>query len=216
MKKYLFLKLGNLLFIKYKMIIVLMKRRWFEMKKVAVIVAPGFEEGETLTIVDILRRANIHCDMVGFDKVVEGGHAISVQCDTLFNSQVIDYDMIVLPGGYGGASYMRDSDKLIAVLQKMNEQGKWICAMCAAPIVLEKAGLLDHKNFTAYQGYDQKIKQGHYLEDKVVIDGNIVTSRGPATAYAFAYKLVDVLGGDSLAVKKRMIYFNAFDVKEDE
>ena len=70
--------------------------------------------------------------------------------------------------------------------------------------------------FTAYQGYDQKIKQGTYLNDKVVIDSNIVTSRGSATAYGFAYKLVELLGGDDLAVKKRMVYFNAFDVKEDE
>lgn len=88
--------------------------------------------------------------------------------------------------------------------------------MCAAPIVLEKANLLVNKNYTAYKGYGQKIKQGNYLEDKVVIDGNIVTSRGPATVYAFAYKLVDLLSGDSLALKKRMVYFNAFDVKEDE
>ena len=62
----------------------------------------------------------------------------------------------------------------------------------------------------------KKIKQGNYLHDKVVIDGKIVTSRGPATVYAFAYKLVDLLGGNSLALKKRMVYFNAFDVKEDE
>ena len=88
--------------------------------------------------------------------------------------------------------------------------------MCAAPIVLEKANLLINKKYTAYIGYDQKIHQGTYLEDIVVIDGNIVTSRGPATVYAFAYRLVDLLGGDSLAIKKRMVYFNAFDVKEDE
>lgn len=186
------------------------------MKKAAVIVAPGFEEGETLTIVDIIRRANIQCDMFGFDDIVEGGHNIIVRCDYVLNDDVKDYDMIILPGGYGGASHMRDSEKLITILQDMNKQGKYICAMCAAPIVLEKANLLENKNFTAYIGYDQKIHQGHYLEDKVVIDGNIVTSRGPATAYAFAYKLVDLLGGDSLAVKKRMVYFHAFDVKEDE
>ena len=98
----------------------------------------------------------------------------------------------------------------------MNEKGKYVCAMCAAPIVLEKANILVDKKFTAYQGYDQKIKQGTYLNDKVVIDSNIVTSRGPATAYGFAYKLVELLGGDDLAVKKRMVYFSAFDVKEDE
>ena len=81
--------------------------------------------------------------------------------------------------------------------------------------IIEDKRFVD-KKFTAYQGYDQKIKQGTYLNDKVVIDGNIVTSRGPATAYGFAYKLVELLGGDALVVKKRMVYFNAFDVKEDE
>ena len=72
------------------------------------------------------------------------------------------------------------------------------------------------KNYTAYLGYDKKIKEGTYLEDKVVVDGHLVTSRGPATAYAFAYKLVDLLGGDSLKVKNRMLYFHAFEVGEDE
>lgn len=186
------------------------------MKKAAVIVAPGFEEGETLTIVDIIRRAGLQCDMFGFDKIVEGGHKISVQCDKILNNEIIEYDMVILPGGYDGATNMRDCEEVMTILHEMSEKGKYICAMCAAPIVLEKANLLVNKNYTAYMGYDQKIKQGHYLNDKVVIDGRIVTSRGPATAYAFAYKLVDLLGGDSLAVKKRMVYFNAFDVKEDE
>ncbi len=78
------------------------------MKKVAVIVAPGFEEGETLTIVDIIRRAHFQCDMFGFDKVVEGGHGICVQCDKILNDEVIHYDMVVLPGGYeGGSEYER-------------------------------------------------------------------------------------------------------------
>lgn len=187
-----------------------------KMGRAAIIVAPGFEEGETLTIVDIIRRANLQCDIFGFDKVVEGGHGISIQCDKVLNDEVINYDMIILPGGYDGADNMKNSEKVITILRKMNEKGKYICAMCAAPIVLEKANLLENKKYTAYMGYNQKIKQGNYLEDKVVIDGNIVTSRGPATAYAFAYKLVELLGGDSLTVKKRMVYFNAFDVKEDE
>lgn len=186
------------------------------MKKAAVIVAPGFEEGETLTIVDIIRRGNIQCDTFGFDDIVEGGHQITMKCDKVLSEEMINYDMVILPGGYGGATNMRDSQKVISILQEMNKQNKYICAMCAAPIVLEKANLLINKKYTAYIGYDQKIHQGTYLEDIVVIDGNIVTSRGPATVYAFAYRLVDLLGGDSLAIKKRMVYFNAFDVKEDE
>lgn len=186
------------------------------MKKAAVLVAPGFEEGETLTIVNIIRRADLQCDMFGFDKVVEGGHGIIVQCDKILSHEVTECDMVILPGGYDGSANLRDSEEVMSILHEMNEKGKYICAMCAAPIVLEKVNLLVNKNYTAYKGYGQKIKQGNYLEDKVVIDGNIVTSRGPATVYAFAYKLVDLLSGDSLALKKRMVYFNAFDVKEDE
>ncbi|MDD8048981.1 MAG: DJ-1/PfpI family protein [Thomasclavelia sp.] len=185
------------------------------MKKSAVIVAPGFEEGETLTIVDIIRRANLECDLVGFSKTVEGGHGITITCDKVLDDAITNYDMVILPGGYPGATNLLNNDELINNLQIMNNQNKYICAMCAAPIVLEKANLLVNKNYTAYVGYDKKIKQGNYLEDIVVKDGNIITSRGPATAYAFAYKLVDVLGGDSLTVKNRMVYFNAFDVKEE-
>ena len=186
------------------------------MTKVAVIVAPGFEEGETLVIVDILRRAEITCDLVGFEKVVTGAHNIEVQCDAILSQETTNYDMIVLPGGYPGSFNLRDSDLLMEVLQTMAKEDKFVTAMCAAPIALERAGLLKDKNYTAYVGYDEKIKDGHYLTDKVVVDGKLVTSRGPATAYAFAYKLVDLLGGDSLKVKNRMVYFNAFDVKEDE
>ena len=179
------------------------------MKKAAIIIASGFEEGEALTIADIIKRAHLQCDLVGFEQEVKGGHEIIVRCDHILNETLLDYDMVILPGGYGGAEAMKNNPTLISYLQQMNE-------MCAAPIVLEKANLLVDKKFTAYQGYDQKIKQGTYLNDKVVIDSNIVTSRGSATAYGFAYKLVELLGGDDLAVKKRMVYFNAFDVKEDE
>ncbi|MCF0116315.1 MAG: DJ-1/PfpI family protein [Erysipelotrichaceae bacterium] len=184
--------------------------------KTAVIFAPGFEEGEALTIVDILRRANIPCDIAGFMEETEGAHQIVVKSDIIVSEELNDYDMVILPGGYDGSAYMRDNALLQGILKTRNEAGKWIAAMCAAPIALETAGVLDHHKYTAYVGYDKKIKAGTYLEDKVVVDGNLVTSRGPATVYAFAYKLVDVLGGDSLTVKKRMVYFNAFDVKEDE
>ena len=180
------------------------------MQKTAIIIASGFEEGEALTIADIIKRAHLQCDLVGYEQEVKGGHEIIVRCDHILNETLLDYDMVILPGGYGGAEAMKNNPTL------MNEKGKYVCAMCAAPIVLEKANLLVDKKFTAYQGYDQKIKQGTYLNDKVVIDSNIVTSRGSATAYGFAYKLVELLGGDDLAVKKRMVYFNAFDVKEDE
>ncbi len=85
-----------------------------------------------------------------------------------------------------------------------------MAAICAAPIALERAGLLEGRRYTAYVGYDRKISAGEYQEDIVVRDGNLITSRGPATTYAFAYALVDALGGDSAPVKARMVYHNAF------
>ena len=181
------------------------------MKRAAVIMAPGCEEGEALTIIDIIRRAEIPCEAVGLtDMTVTGSHQITVRYDRVLSMEISEFDMIVLPGGIPGATNLRDSDLLMEVIRKMDSEGKYVCAMCAAPIALERAGVLDGKNFTAYVGYDEKIKAGTFKEDEVVADGNVVTSRGPATSYAFAYKLAELLGGDVEAVKKRMLYDQAF------
>ena len=184
------------------------------MKKAVVLFAPGFEESEALTIVDILRRAEIICDMAGSDTTVVGAHQIEVRCNKTFDeiaASPAEYDMIILPGGLPGAANLRDNETVIHLLQQANEAGSFLAAICAAPIVLEKAGLLENKHYTAYVGYDKEITSGTYQTDLVVRDGTIITSRGPATVYAFAYALVDALGGDSLAVKNRMVYFNAFE-----
>lgn len=180
-------------------------------KRVAVMLADGCEEGEVLTIVDILRRAEIEADLVGLREVVSGAHEIVIKADRVLDKDLVDYDMVVLPGGYGGANNLKNCDELIGYMQEMYKNGKFVCAMCAAPIALGRAGLLKDHNWTAYPGYGEKINMGHYLEDIVVVDGNLITSRAPSTTYAFAYTLVDMLGGDSLKVKNRMVYFNAFD-----
>lgn len=187
------------------------------MKKAAVIFADGCEEGEALTIVDIFRRAELQCDMVGLTSdVVTGAHDIVMKADKVLGKDLTEYDMVILPGGYGGSAAMRDNEEFIGYLQEMDKSGKKIAAMCAAPIALERAGLLEGRKFTCYPSTGETIKSGTRLDDKVVVDGNLITSQGPATAYAFAYKCVEELGGDALTVKKRMVYFNAFDVKEDE
>lgn len=186
-------------------------------KQAVILVAPGFEEGETLTVVDILRRAGIVCHMAGFSKIVEGSHQIQVECDREIGELDLnnpEYDMVILPGGLPGATNLRDSEEVMTLLRKMAEKGKFVAAICAAPIALERAGLLAGKNYTAYVGYDQKIQEGHYQTKIVVQDGNLITSRGPATAYAFGYALVDALGGDSAPVKARMVYYNAFEEEE--
>ena len=184
------------------------------MAKVAVIAAPGCEEGETLTIVDMIRRAEIPCEMVGLEaEEVAGTHHIAMRCDTVFDGSLDAYDMVVLPGGYGGSDAMRDNASLIAALQKAAAEGKWVCAICAAPEALGRAGLLEGKRFTCYPGVKDQIENaGTWVDEAVVTDGNIITGQGPAFAYAFAFALVDALGGDSQTVKNRTIYYNVFDV----
>lgn len=180
------------------------------MAKVAVILADGFEEIEALTVVDVLRRANITCHMVGFEAQVTGSHAIQVQADRVFDGDLSDYDMIVLPGGMPGSANLRDHELLIAELQKCEQICKKVAAICAAPIVLNRAGLLKDKEFTCYDGVQEQIADGHYRKETVVVDGQITTSRGPATALAFAYNLVEQLGGDATALREAMLYHDVF------
>ena len=181
------------------------------MPKVAVILANGFEEIEALTVVDVLRRANITCHMVGFEDKVTGSHAIQVQADRVFDGNLSEYDMIVLPGGMPGSAHLRDNEQLVSELQRFEETGKKVAAICAAPIALNRAGLLEGRNFTCYDGVQEQIADGHYHKETVVADGNVITSRGPATALAFAYHLVETLGGDAESLRNGMLYTDLFE-----
>ena len=180
------------------------------MTKVAVMLANGFEEIEALTVVDVLRRAGITCEMIGFEKTVTGSHDISVQADQIWDGKLDDYDLVVLPGGMPGATNLRDDDRLMSALQKMQEEGKRIAAICAAPIALNCAGILKDKQFTCYDGIESDIETGTYIKQTVVVDGKVITSRGPATALAFAYELVHQLGGDSDQLATAMLYNDGY------
>ena len=181
------------------------------MATVAVILADGFEEIEALTPVDVLRRANITCDMIGLtDQTVTGSHAIPVLADKVFDGDLSAYDMIVLPGGLPGAHHLRDHEGLIAALQQEAAAGKYIAAICAAPVVLDRAGLLAGKKYTCFPGQEANIHQGQHQTDLVVVDGKIVTSRGAGTALAFSSKLVDLLGGNGAEFAQTMVYDQLF------
>ncbi len=180
------------------------------MAKVAVILANGFEEIEALTVVDVLRRANISCDMVGFEEQVTGSHDIQVTADRVFDGDLSDYDLLVLPGGMPGSANLRDNQALISEIQAFNQEGKKISAICAAPIALHQAGVLKDKHFTCYDGVQEQIADGIYQKETVVVDGNLTTSRGPSTALAFAYELVDQLGGDAESLRVGMLYRDVF------
>ena len=184
------------------------------MKKIAVVLADGFEEIEALTCVDVLRRAGFTCDTVSTmgRETVKSSHGIPVIADKLMDDSLKDYDMIVCPGGHVGSNNLADTEFLIETLKEFNEkanEGKFIAAICAAPaVVLSRAGIEENRYMTSYPGEDFEglLEKANYVEELVVVDGNLITSRGPATTLLFAYKLVDVLGGDSSSLKEGMLW----------
>ena len=178
------------------------------MSKVAVILADGFEEIEALTVVDVLRRAKIECDTISINKIeVTGAHNISVKADSIISDKLKEYDLIVLPGGMPGSTNLRDNNKVIEIVKYFSENNKLIGAICAAPIVLAKADVIDGRTITSYPGYEEELSKANYISDKIVVeDGNIITSRGPATALEFSYKLLEKLGVSYKELSDGMMY----------
>ncbi|HSN43042.1 MAG TPA: DJ-1 family glyoxalase III [Propionibacteriaceae bacterium] len=177
------------------------------MAKIAVLMAEGFEEGETVTIVDILRRAGLTCDSFAFSEgPVLGMHGMQVEADKVFPSDVDDYDMVVLPGGRPGGDNLRTNPEVIALVQRFNGAGKWIGAMCSGTTVLAEAKVIEGKRVTGYTGYAAKMPGAIFVEDVAVADQNLVTSQGPATPFPFAYAIAEVFGVDTTELRERMLY----------
>jgi 4-methyl-5(b-hydroxyethyl)-thiazole monophosphate biosynthesis len=171
------------------------------MKKALVALANGFEEIEAVSIIDILRRGRIHVVAAGVGgRTLIGSHQIAVVAEKEIEEVSGDeFDLICLPGGMPGTMELANSDVLGKMLVKQNEAGRLIGAICAAPTVLEKQGLLAGKEFTSHYSARDKIEEGKYSEDRVVVDGNIVTSQGAGTAIEFALRLVEILGDEEQA-----------------
>lgn len=171
--------------------------------KIMVFLADGFEEVEALTTVDYLRRMDIAVDMVSItqDKEVKGSHGISVIADKTIDQigNVDQYDGVVIPGGLPGATNLRDNSKVIDVVKKVNENRKLTAAICAGPIVLKEAGIIDGKRITSYPGFEDQLSSGIYQEQGVVKDGNIISARGPALAVDFSIEIVRYLLGEEKA-----------------
>lgn len=178
------------------------------MKNVCVLLADGFEEIEALTVSDIMRRANLTCDLVSIgEKQVKSNHGLVVEANKIF-CEDMEYDLVVIPGGIPGATNLRNDERVIKFVKRQNKEGKLIGAICAGPIVLGKAGITEGKKMTSYPGYENEMPNCEYLEEAVVVDGNIITSRGPATAMAFSYKLLEKLGYENKveAISSGMLY----------
>jgi len=177
------------------------------MKKIAVLMAEGFEESETLIIVDILRRSGLTCDSFYFgNKLVKGMHGVYVEGDQPFSDEINTYDMIVLPGGRPGGQNLLENEEVIKTVRTFNTENKLIAAMCSGTLVLEKADVIAGKQVTGYTGYADKLTSAYFIDQVVVVDQNIITSQGPATPFPFAYKLAEILGKDTETVRERMLY----------
>jgi 4-methyl-5(b-hydroxyethyl)-thiazole monophosphate biosynthesis len=172
------------------------------MSRVLVPLAKGFEEIEAVSIIDILRRAEIEVLVASLNEqvVVQGANAIAVQTDyQVKDMSSSELDMIVLPGGWDGTYALAEDENVQRLLKEMDNKGKNIAAICAAPYALNKAGVLKSK-YTCYPSVEEEIQKDGYQGDAnmVVEDENIMTSRGPATAICLALSIVKKLQGEKV------------------
>jgi 4-methyl-5(b-hydroxyethyl)-thiazole monophosphate biosynthesis len=173
------------------------------MKQALVLLAEGFEEMEAVIVIDVLRRAEVKVTSASLKELaVRGGHGIVVQADTLLDQvDATDFDIVILPGGGKGSENLRDDARVQQLLSAQHAKGRYIGAICAAPMALEAAGVLNGRAATSYPGV--AIPSAHYKTERVVIDDHIVTSRSAGTAMEFSLALVELLVGMSAASKLR-------------
>lgn len=174
------------------------------MKRVLVPLAEGFEELEAVTVIDILRRAGVEVVVASLaGSPVTGSHGIRLAADTPLAALVEqDFDMIALPGGMPGAEHLRKDPRIADIARRLAANGRPVAAICAAPMVLAAAGLLDGRRATSYPGFLAQAAKTTVTDEAVVVDGGIITSRGPGTALDFALQLVETLEG---AAARRLI-----------
>lgn len=171
-------------------------------KKVLVPIADGTEEIEAVCIIDTLRRAGAEVTVASVDGIqVTASRGLKLVADArIADCASRTYDCIALPGGMPGAEHLRDSTELTGILKKQKQAGRLYGAICASPAVaLQPHGLLDKVKATCYPALQNKLDPEYISDDRVVVDGNCVTSQGPATAIEFALKLVELLFGPDKA-----------------
>ncbi len=167
------------------------------MKRVLILLAPGFEEIEAVTIIDILRRAGVEVTVAGtVEGPIEGSRRVKLLADLSIDRVAGgDYEMIILPGGQPGTNNLAADDRVARILKEAAAKEKYISAICAAPSILAAAGFLDGKKATSHPSVRERMGGADYSEARVVVDGRWVTSRAPGTAMEFAFALVRLLAG---------------------
>ncbi len=170
--------------------------------KIAVPLAEGFEEIEAVSIIDVLRRADLDVTVFSISnkKEVTGSHSVKIIADRLFNE--VDFsktDMIVLPGGLPGATNLNNHTGLRDVILDFNKSKKALGAICAAPLVFGSLGILNNKNATCYPGFENQLKGATTTGNEVELSDKIVTGKGAGVAIKFALKIVETIHGKQFA-----------------
>ena len=172
---------------------------------VYVFLADGFEEIEALATVDILRRSKIEVLTVSVsEKTVKGAHGINIEADITKEEFDINkpFDCVMLPGGMPGTKNLDKSPLVKEILNKSAEENKFIAAICAAPLILGKMGILRGKNAVCYPGFESNLLGANIVNEPSVRDGFILTGKGPGAVFDFAFALCDMIKGESKTSSK--------------
>lgn len=165
-------------------------------KKVLMILAEGFEEAEAVIVFDVLKRLGFDVTLAGLGaKKIESTHGVLIEsCCLLEEFRPKDFDAVILPGGMPGSSNLRNSEKVTDFVKAVSDKGGIAAAICAAPIALQKAGVVNGKKITAYPGFENMLQGAEYTGNRTEKDGNIVTGKGPGAAFEFAAEVAKALG----------------------
>lgn len=178
------------------------------MKTSYLFLSDSFEQIEALTIIDILRRADIPVESVSMNSSLEvrSSHGVEVKADRLFvKEELADANYLILPGG---STKLNEYDDLKSLLVEHAKRGGVVAAICAAPMVLGGIGLLEGKRATCFPGFEQYLRGATFVDDQVVQDGAIITANGPASSLKFSYTLVEQIKGEEVAaaIMSQMMY----------
>ena len=178
---------------------------------IKVLIAKGFEEIEAITLIDLLRRAgyNLTTVSISTSKEVIGGHNIKIFTDSTFDAESFeDMDMLLLPGGGDGVLNLASENKVLDLIKKTFSNDKYIAAICAAPFVLDRAGILDGREVTCFPTWQDKIVSGTVKNENILVDGKIITGRGVGAAIDMGLKIVEILSSKEASenLRKKVLY----------
>ena len=176
------------------------------MAKAYMFLANGSEEIEALIPVDVFRRGGVEIKTVSItgSELVEMAHGVTVKADLKFeDAKLEDADLLMLPGGLPGATNLNDHEGVRNAVLSQYEKGKLVAAICAAPMVFGSLGLLEGKRATCYPGCESTMTGAEYTKQLVTIDGNIITGEGPAAAFPYAYAILEIFAGKTVADQLR-------------